>query len=409
VYCPFASALWQGYTTCMSKIAPLTSAGAVVVAAGRGTRAGGGIAKQWRLFGGVSVLRRSLLALRADARIGPIIVVIREDERAFFDDAARGLDVFAVEGGAERVDSVKAGLRALSGFDLQAILIHDAARPGLFQPVLDRWFEALETQDGAVPALMIADALKRVRDGVLVEEIDRAGAVGVQTPQAFRAETLRAAYSALQAGAIPLDDTAVMAGFGGSVATVEGDARLLKLTRSEDFAALEALMGLSQNVPRVGFGVDAHRFGPGDCVTLCGVRIPHSGSLAAHSDGDVAWHALADALYGALAEGDIGQHFPPSDPQWKGAASSVFLSHAANRVRERGGKISNVDLTLICEAPRIGPHREAMRAETARVLEIGLGAVAVKATTTEKMGFTGRGEGIAAQAVATIMLPPDPA
>jgi len=408
VHCPFASALWQGYTTIMSRIAPIISAGAVVVAAGKGTRAGGGLAKQWRLLGSVCVLRRSLLALRADRRIGPIIVVIRAEDRALFDEAARDISTIPVIGGAERVDSVKAGLNALSHFDLQAILIHDAARPGLYQPVLDRLFEALETHEGAVPALAVTDALKRVTNGVLISEIDREGAVAVQTPQAFRAERLRVAYAALSPDAAPVDDTAVMLGDGGTIASVEGDARLLKLTRNEDFSALEALMGLSPNVPRVGFGVDAHRFGSGDSVTLCGIRISHSASLAAHSDGDVAWHALADALYGALAEGDIGQHFPPSDPQWKGAASLVFLSHAADRVRARGGKIANVDVTLICEAPRIGPHRDAMRAETARILGIDLSAVAVKATTTEKMGFTGRGEGIAAQAVATIMLPADP-
>jgi 2-C-methyl-D-erythritol 4-phosphate cytidylyltransferase / 2-C-methyl-D-erythritol 2,4-cyclodiphosphate synthase len=339
VHCPFASGLWQGYTTCMSTIAPLPRAGAVVVAAGRGRRAGGGIAKQWRLLGGVSVLRRSLLALRADARIGPIIVAIREEDRALFDEAACGLDAIAVEGGAERVDSVRAGLNALSGIDLQAILVHDAARPGLFQPVLDRLFQALEAHDGAVPTLAIADALKRVRDGVLVDEIDREGAVAVQTPQAFRAEKLRAAYAALGTGATPLDDTAVMVGFGGSVAMVEGDARLLKVTRNEDFASLEALMGLGQNMPRVGFGVDAHRFGPGDCVTLCGVRIPHSGSLAAHSDGDVAWHALRPPMErGRL----FGFSKPRSKPRSRARREDfkcgfdIDLRGPANRAASRG-------------------------------------------------------------------------
>ncbi len=376
---------------------------AVLVAAGRGLRAGGDAPKQFRLLAGEPVVRRAAAALRACPCVRRIIVVGPDGALEALAEALAGLDAAVVAGGAERSDSVRAGLGALADDPPDAVLVHDAARPGLPPGVVEALVGALSDHDGAAPVLAVPDTVRRATGGRFVADVERDGLVRVQTPQAFRYVPLRAAYATANGPAG--DDVAIAAAAGLSIATVPGDARLMKLTYPEDFAMLERLLAPPALVSRTGLGVDAHRFGPGAFVTLCGVEIPHEAGLVGHSDADAAWHALADALYGALAEGDIGRWFPPSDPQWKGAPSRVFLAHAAARVSARGGRIVHADVTIICERPRIGPHRDAMAAATAAVLGIDAGSVSVKATTTEAMGFTGRREGLAAQAVATILLP----
>jgi 2-C-methyl-D-erythritol 4-phosphate cytidylyltransferase/2-C-methyl-D-erythritol 2,4-cyclodiphosphate synthase len=404
---------------------------AVLVAGGSGLRASGGAGaaaapKQYLQLAGRPVLAWSARALLADPRVGALVVVHGAGQGEAAKEACAGLGagrpVVFTQGGASRTASVRAGLdvalaQAQALEQAQArepsvILIHDAARPGLAQPVLDRLIAALEAgADGAVPVLPGADALWRSEGGELTAGVDRTGLVRVQTPQAFRAPVLARAYGALAPGAAADDDAAVVRAAGGRVVVVEGSVRLDKITWPGDHARMEQILVpatapmVPALIPATGTGYDAHRLGPGDHVTLCGVRIAHSGGLVGHSDADVAWHALCDAIYGALAEGDIGKAFPPSDPQWKGAPSRVFLEHAAGRVLARGGRLAHVDITLVCEAPRVGPHREAMRAATAQVLGIPVARVSVKATTTEKMGFTGRGEGIAALASATVLLP----
>jgi 2-C-methyl-D-erythritol 4-phosphate cytidylyltransferase/2-C-methyl-D-erythritol 2,4-cyclodiphosphate synthase len=295
-------------------------------------------------------------------------------------------------------------LAALAGVDV--ILIHDGARPGVTPQIAKALAGAVELgADGAAPGLPIVDSLRRTDGaGHIVGEVERADLVGVQTPQAFRAEVLRAAYAATPADASFTDDLAVVRAQGGRTIVIPGEPRLMKLTYAEDFAMLERLLG-DARAPCVGTGFDAHRFGDGDHLMLCGVGVPHTRGVIGHSDADVGWHALVDAILGALGAGDIGVHFPPSDPQWKGANSETFLRHAARLVHQAGAEIVHVDITLICEAPKIGPHREAMRARTAEVLTLPLSRVSVKATTTERMGFAGREEGLAAQAVATVLRP----
>ncbi len=309
----------------------------------------------------------------------------------------------AVAGGATRAESVQAGLAALSAADDETVLIHDAARPFVTTTHVERLLAALADADGAVPALPVADTLKRGAE-VIVETVSREGLWRAQTPQAFSYRTLLDAYAAWPADAEPTDDAAVVERAGGRVALVAGDPLLMKLTYPEDFAMAEHLAG-GRRITRTGFGVDAHRWGPGEAVWLCGVRIDHDQTLIGHSDADAGLHALTDALLGAIGEGDIGEHFPPSDPQWKGASSDRFLLHAAGLVAAKGGLIVNVDVTLICERPKIRPHRDAMRARLADLLGLPLDRVSVKATTTEGMGFTGRGEGLMAQAVATVETP----
>lgn len=376
---------------------------AVLVAAGRGLRAGGDAPKQFRSLAGEPVVRRAAAGLRACPQVRRIVVVGPDGALDALADVLAGLDVIVVAGGAERSDSVRAGLVALADDPPDAVLVHDAARPGLQPAIVSALAAALADHDGATPVLAVPDTVRRAAGGRFTADVDRDGLVRVQTPQAFRYAALRAAYAAADGPAG--DDVAIAAAAGLSIATVPGDDRLMKLTYPEDFAMLERLLAPTMLIPRTGFGVDAHRFGPGTFVTLCGVEIPHEAGLVGHSDADAAWHSLADAIYGALAEGDVGLWFPPSDPQWKGAPSRVFLAHAAERVAARGGRIVHVDVTIICERPRIGPHRDAMAAATAAVLGIDPACVSVKATTTEAMGFTGRREGLATQAVATIVLP----
>ncbi|MBP8245711.1 MAG: bifunctional 2-C-methyl-D-erythritol 4-phosphate cytidylyltransferase/2-C-methyl-D-erythritol 2,4-cyclodiphosphate synthase [Phenylobacterium sp.] len=376
---------------------------AVVVAAGSSTRAGPGAPKPWRSLGGRPILRWSVEGLRlAGAR--EIIVVTAADRLANADEALADLTGWrAVAGGATRAESVQNGLAALSAPDDEAVLIHDAARPFVTAAHVQTLLAALGSADGAVPALPVADTLKRGTQ-IVAETVSRDGLWRAQTPQAFRLRTLLDAYAAWPAAAEPTDDAAVVERAGGKVALVAGDPLLMKLTYPEDFAMAERLAG-GRRIVRTGLGVDAHRWGPGEAVWLCGVKIDHDQTLIGHSDADAGLHALTDALLGAIGEGDIGEHFPPTDPQWKGASSDRFLVHAASLVAAKGGSIVNVDVTLICERPKIRPHRDAMRARLAELLGLPLDRVSVKATTTEGMGFTGRGEGLMAQAVATVETP----
>jgi 2-C-methyl-D-erythritol 4-phosphate cytidylyltransferase/2-C-methyl-D-erythritol 2,4-cyclodiphosphate synthase len=372
---------------------------ALVVAAGSGSRTGGETPKQYRRVAG-----RSLLAHAVDRLSHPTVdaiqVVIGEGQDDAYRDAIGDRALPApIRGGATRRASVVNGLEALAlEGDVERVLIHDAARPFLPAAVIDRLVRALEANDGAVPALPVVDTLARA-NGVLGETLPRDDLVRVQTPQAFRFAPIRGAHQAWSGGEAS-DDAQVARAAGLSVAIVEGDPALEKLTYEADFRRVEAAL----LTPRIGFGFDVHAFAPGDALWLGGVRIPHDKGLAGHSDADVVLHALTDAILGAIGAGDIGDHFPPSDPQWGGAASSLFVEHARALVEEAGGRIAHVDVTIICEAPRIGPYRDAMRARVATLLRLPLSRTSIKATTTERLGFTGRGEGIAAQAVATIMM-----
>lgn len=379
---------------------PLPAFAAIVVAAGSGSRAGGG--KQWRMLGGKPVIRWSVEALLA-AGAEDLVVVVPAGSEAEATEALAGLAGWRLtQGGAARADSVKNGLAALGGPDDRPVLIHDAARPLLSAAVIQRTLEALSDADGALPALPVADSLRRAAYGLMADPVERDGLWRAQTPQAFRFGTIIDAYAAWPADEAATDEATVVERAGGRVRLVDGDPRLMKLTFPEDFAMAEALL---PRQTRVGQGFDAHRWGPGASVWLCGVEIPHDQTLIGHSDADAGLHALTDAILGAMGDGDIGDHFPPTDPQWKGAASDRFLVHAVERLHARGGRLVNVDVTLICEQPKVKPHRQAMRERLAALLSLPLDAVSVKATTTEAMGFTGRGEGLAAQAVATIDLP----
>jgi 2-C-methyl-D-erythritol 4-phosphate cytidylyltransferase/2-C-methyl-D-erythritol 2,4-cyclodiphosphate synthase len=375
----------------------------VVVAAGIGLRAGPGDPKAWRLLGGRPMVRWSVEGLLA-AGADEVIVVVAGDRLGSADEAFEGLEGWrVVAGGQTRPQSVQAGLAALTCGDGQPVLVHDAARPFVGRAHVERLLAALEDADGAVPALPVPDTLKR-GDGLIAETVSREGLWRAQTPQAFRLETLTAAYRAWPTGEEPTDDASVVERAGGRVAMVAGDPLLMKLTYPEDFAMAEQLAGTRRTM-RTGLGVDAHRFGPGDAIMLGGVRIAHDRGLVGHSDADAGLHALTDALLGAIAEGDIGQHFPPSSAEWKGASSDRFLLHAVKLAEAKGGRIVHADLTLICERPKIGPHRDAMRGRIAELLGLSIDRVSVKATTTEGMGFTGREEGLLAQAVVSVEMP----
>jgi 2-C-methyl-D-erythritol 4-phosphate cytidylyltransferase/2-C-methyl-D-erythritol 2,4-cyclodiphosphate synthase len=376
------------------------STAALIVAAGSGMRAGPDIPKQFRKLGGKAVLRHAFDALRSHPGIGEVRIVIAAGQEQAYREALAGADPpEPIEGGAERAFSVLNGLERVTA---ERVLVHDAARPFCPPAVIDRLLAALETHKAAVPVLPIPDTV--VRGGpVLREFVDRNELVRIQTPQAFDTRALLDAYRGWPA-APPTDESQVAKAAGIEVAMVPGDPALEKLTFESDFEAAERRLA-ARLVGRTGMGFDVHAFAPGDCLWLGGVRIDHERGLSGHSDADVALHALTDAVLGAIGEGDIGEHFPPSDPQWRGAASSLFVEHARARVEARGGRIDHVDVTLICESPRIGRHRAAMRARIASLLGIGEARVSVKATTTERLGFTGRGEGIAAQALATVRLP----
>ncbi len=394
---------------------------ALVVAAGRGLRAGGGLPKQYRPIGGRAILRRTVEALLADRRIAAVQVVIAADARAFFDAALAPLLgdprlLPPVAGGASRQESVLRGLEALSGLEDGApdiVLIHDAARPFLSTALIGRVLEAVGPAQGAIPALPLVDTVKRANEARLVTgTVDRRGLWRVQTPQAFPFAAILAAHRRA-AGSALTDDAAVAEAAGLPVRLVPGEEDNFKITTSADFLRAERLLATARSgaattpplIPRVGQGFDVHRFGLGDHVMLCGLAIPCDAGLIGHSDADVVLHAVTDAILGALALGDIGQHFPPSDPRWKGAPSDRFLAHALNLARIRGGRLVHCDVTIIGEKPRIAPHRERMRRQLAALLGLGRDAVSLKATTTEKLGFVGRGEGLAAQAVVTLLLP----
>ncbi|QDC11591.1 bifunctional 2-C-methyl-D-erythritol 4-phosphate cytidylyltransferase/2-C-methyl-D-erythritol 2,4-cyclodiphosphate synthase [Oceanicola sp. D3] len=373
---------------------------ALIVAAGRGTRAGGAIPKQYQNLGGMPLLARTLGVFLQHEKVASVTVVIGEDDEALARAAVPG-GVAQVVGADSRARSVAAGLAALPE-DATHVLIHDGARPLVSKTLISRVISALEQSPGAAPALAVTDALWRAGDGVVQAVQPRDGLWRAQTPQGFELAAIRAAHAAFQGTAADDVEVALAAGLG--VALVTGEERNLKVTHPEDFTRAERILKEDQMAIRVGNGFDVHRFGAGDHVVLCGVTVPHGRGLQGHSDADVGMHAVTDAIYGALAEGDIGQHFPPSDPQWKGAASEIFLKHSVELADTWGFALGNVDLTLICERPKIGPHAPAMRAEMARIMGCELGCVSVKATTSERLGFTGREEGIAA--MATVVLVP---
>jgi 2-C-methyl-D-erythritol 4-phosphate cytidylyltransferase / 2-C-methyl-D-erythritol 2,4-cyclodiphosphate synthase len=380
---------------------------AVVVAAGRGLRASGDVPKQYRRLMGDPVIRPSIAMLAAHDGIALIQPVIHPDDGALYAMAAAGFQLLPpVAGGASRQASVRAGLEALAPHQPNIVLVHDAARPFASAALIDRAIAAARASGAAVPVLPVADTVKTVdAQGTVTGTLDRAQLRLVQTPQAFDFSALLTAHrSAQRAGRDDFTDDAALAEWAGlKVATFAGEVANVKLTTSEDFIRAEALAQAGD--VRTGFGYDVHPFGDGDHVVLGGVRIPHGRGLAGHSDADVVLHALVDAILGALADGDIGVHFPPSDPQWRGASSDRFLAFAVERLRQRGGRIAHLDVTIVCEAPRIGPHRDAIRARIAEIAGIPMTRVGIKATTSEKMGFTGRGEGMVAYANATVRLP----
>ena len=385
---------------------------AVVLAAGRGLRAGGGLPKQYRSLGGRSVISRSLALFTGHPAIDAVVGVIDPDDRALYDDAVGHLagTLPPVAGGSTRQRSSLAGLRALAARAPDIVLIHDAARPFASSLLIDRAILAAKAHGAAVPGTPMTDTVKRVgADGIAVAAPPRSELRAVQTPQAFRFDLILALHEqAAAAGVTDLTDDGAVAEWGGHALHVfDGEATNMKLTAEGDFEAGERLLAplASLGDLRTGTGFDVHAFAPGDHVWLNGVQLPHERGLSGHSDADVGLHALTDAVLGAIAEGDIGSHFPPSDPQWRGASSDRFLAHAVALVRRRGGAVAHLDVTILCESPRIGPHRDAMRRRIAEIAGIDIGRVGVKATTTEGLGFTGRREGIAAMAVASVRLP----
>jgi len=371
----------------------MTGFAAIIVAGGKGARSGRDRPKQWEPLLGRRVIDWSVEAFLAHPGLQDLVIVADAPDAAGFPDTVR-----VVPGGDTRTASVRAGLSALRVLGETPVLIHDAARPGLSMAMIDALIAALETSDAAAPALAVSDALKTQAAGHLAT-VPRDGLWRVQTPQAFRLATISAALAA--PGAFVDDLEAVEAG-GATVTLVPGDPKLHKITYPEDFDLVARLLAPFPLMPRVGKGFDVHGFEPGDHVTLCGVKIPHTAKLQGHSDADAAWHALTDAILGAAALGDIGDHFPPSDPQWKNADSGIFLKHAQKLATDAGYTLTSCDITVICEAPKVKPHREAMRERTAELLGLSRDAVSVKATTTEGLGFTGRREGIAAEAVAVL-------
>src|ERR1700723_3291681 len=382
---------------------------AILVAAGRGLRAGSGGPKQYRSIGGQTVIFRAMAPFCRHPQIFAVQPVLNPDDMAMFNDAVSALrHAPPANGGATRQASVHAGLEALAGQKPDVVLIHDAARPVVTAALISRAIDAAARTGAAVPAIPVADTIKLVDGNGNVEATpERARLRIAQPPQAFRFDVILDAHRrAAREGRSDFTDDAALAEWAGlTVATFEGDPANMKLTTPEDFVREEARLASLLGDVRTGTGYDVHAFGEGDHLMICGIRVLHSKGFLAHSDGDVGLHALVDAILGALADGDIGSHFPPSDPQWKGASSDRFLAFACERVRARGGVIANLDVTVVCEAPRVSPHRDAMRARIAAIAGISAARVAVKATTSEKLGFTGRGEGIVAMATATVRLP----
>jgi len=384
-----------------------SSVAAIVVAAGRGVRVGGEFPKQYKEVAGEPAIRHSLRLFALHPSVGVVQPVIHPDDRALFAQAAQGLELLGpVHGGATRQASVRAGLEALAPNPPEIVLVHDAARPFASAALVSRAIAAVAGGPAAVPGVPVSDTVKAVdASGQVTETLDRMRLRIIQTPQAFAFPTLLDAHRrAASEGLAGFTDDAALAEWAGvKVAVFEGERGNVKLTTPEDFARAESTMTGADL--RTGTGFDVHAFGAGDHVMLGGVRIAHARGLVGHSDADVALHALTDAILGALADDDIGVHFPPSDPTWRNAPSDRFLAFAAERVRRRGGRINHLDLTIVCEEPRIGPHREAMRARIAEIAGLPVDRVGLKATTSEKLGFTGRGEGIAALATATVRLP----
>mgnify|MGYP003393079194 CR=1 FL=1 len=380
---------------------------ALIVAAGNGERFGGAIPKQYMNCAGQPILRRSVLAFLRHPDISGVQAVIHPDHRTMYDEVAGDLGLpEPVIGGANRQQSVLNGLEALADNPPDNVLIHDAARPLIDAATISSVCKALSSKScqGVIAAKPLVDTLKRSADDVIAATIDRNNLWQAHTPQGFRFDAILSAHRQAK-GKQLTDDAAVAECAGIPVALVHSNPDNMKITNPDDLGRAARLLGQPMDDIRTGFGFDVHRLVPGTHTNLCGVKIPHTHQLEGHSDADVALHALCDAIFGALADGDIGQHFPPSDPQWQGKDSAHFVHYAVDRVRKRGGVIAHVDVTLLCEQPRIGPHRDAMRARLAEMLEIDLSRIAVKATTTERLGFTGREEGIAAQAVATLRLP----
>jgi 2-C-methyl-D-erythritol 4-phosphate cytidylyltransferase / 2-C-methyl-D-erythritol 2,4-cyclodiphosphate synthase len=384
---------------------------AILVAAGRGLRAGAGGPKQYRSVGGQSVIFRAMEPFCRHPEISAVQPVLNPDDLAIFNEAVRGLAHSSpARGGATRQESVRAGLEAFGSQKPDVVLIHDAARPFVSAALISRAIRATSATGAAIPTIPVADTIKLVDAGGHVEGTpERARLRIAQTPQAFRFDVIIDAHRrAAREGRTDFTDDAALAEWAGlTVSTFEGDAANMKLTTPEDFVREEARLASQLADVRTGTGYDVHAFGDGDHLMICGVRVPHHRGFLAHSDGDVGLHALVDAILGALADGDIGSHFPPSDMKWKGASSDKFLKYAVERVAARGGRIANLEVTLICERPKIGPLRDAMRASIAEITGLDISRVAVKATTSERLGFTGREEGIAATACATLRLPWD--
>lgn len=374
----------------------MTTTAAIIVAAGRGLRAGGEIPKQFQTLNGVSVLERTIAAFANHAEIDQLILVVNPDDRDLLSQLDLG-GAILINGGDTRDASVLAGLDVAT---TDNVLIHDGARPLISASLISDVIAALAKHAGAAPALAVTDALWRGADGQVTASHPREGLFRAQTPQGFRLPDIIAAHAAHNGGSV--DDVEVALAHGLDVAIITGHSNNIKITNPGDFARAEQLLEQDMDI-RLGNGFDVHRFCDGGHVVLCGVSVPHSHGLDGHSDADVGMHAVTDAIYGALAMGDIGQHFPPSDPQWKGAASHIFLEHAVKMAADHGFSISNIDCTLICEMPKIGPHAVTMRREMARIMSMDMGRVSVKATTSERLGFTGRGEGIAAIATATLV------
>ena len=379
---------------------------ALLVAAGRGSRLPGDVPKQYRKIGGEPILRRSACAFLGHPAITGVRVVIHPDDRRLYDEAVADLDLLPpVHGGATRQDSVRNGIESLADLAPDHIMIHDAARPFVSAASIAAARRALDDTAGAIVAIPVVDSLKRMAGGTLAA-VDRKDLWRAQTPQAFRYADIVAAHRAA-AGRDLTDDAAVAEQAGLTLAVAAGSEDNFKITTEEDIIRAERILAARPAYPRTGMGFDVHAFGPGDHVWLCGLRIPFTQGLVGHSDADVGLHALTDAVLGAIADGDIGVHFSDRDPRWKGAASDQFLKHAVELVRARGGRLLHLDLTLICEQPRIRPHHAAMVARVAAIAGLDPKRVSIKATTTESLGFTGRGEGIAGQAVATVLLPDD--
>lgn len=366
----------------------------LIVAAGRGLRAGGATPKQWQELAGKRMIDHTIARFQAHPRIDDILVVLHPDDLGALPNIA------TVAGGATRAESVRAGLDALAADAPDRVLIHDAARPCVSDRIISDVLDALDQHQGAAPGLVVTDALWKTDTGMIVGGQSRSNIARAQTPQGFHFDAI---YAAHQNSTVDQpDDVAVALAAGLGVALVQGAEENLKVTHPQDFERVARTLRQAMTI-RLGNGYDVHKFGPGDFVTLCGVKVAHDQGLVGHSDADVGMHALTDAIYGALAQGDIGQHFPPSDPQWKGADSAIFLVHAITLARSQGYELANADVTLVCELPKIGPHADTMRAALAKIMNVGVDQVSVKATTSETLGFTGRKEGIAALATAALV------